>query len=213
MIVWANIVAPLRLFDGQIVENPIRPYFSLARGAIESAAQILWVLAPTDSVDRVERHLRLVQGDLLEEAKAFRRVGQIDAVSIADERVAAIATATGAPPSAAPGYVDMVRAAASFVSLDPDQVELTWRVASAAAHGKSWFVHETHRFTVGEEFADGYFRTFVMPDPERISEVFDLAGHLTLAAAQRYCDALGMNVQVAYDLAVERLRTMAPKVE
>jgi len=38
LVVWANIVAPQTVFEGMVVRNPPRAYYTLARAGLESAA-------------------------------------------------------------------------------------------------------------------------------------------------------------------------------
>lgn len=64
LVLWANVVAPQRVFAGMIVQNPPRPYYTLARAGMEAAAQTVWILEPQESSERVERHLRLLYHDL-----------------------------------------------------------------------------------------------------------------------------------------------------
>lgn len=71
LIVWANIVAPQKLFEGMVVQNPPRPYFTLARAGLESAAQAVWALKEKESAERVHRHLRLQDHDLRQMAIAL----------------------------------------------------------------------------------------------------------------------------------------------
>ena len=52
---WANVVMPLVFVADVPVENPPRPYFTLARAGLESAAQAAWILEVDDPVERNAR--------------------------------------------------------------------------------------------------------------------------------------------------------------
>lgn len=86
LLVWANIVAPQTVFDGMVVRNPPRAYYTLARAALESAAQAVWVLDQEVSAERVQRHLRLLYHDLRHMAIAFELVGD-ELAPVARERM------------------------------------------------------------------------------------------------------------------------------
>jgi hypothetical protein len=76
LVVWANIVAPQRVFEGMVVRNPPRAYYTLARAGLESAAQAVWVLDQDTSSEGVHRHLRLLYHDLRHMALASSRASR-----------------------------------------------------------------------------------------------------------------------------------------
>jgi hypothetical protein len=63
----------------------------------------------------------------------------------------------------------MVRESARAIAMEPAQLEVFWRSASAAAHGKNWFQHVGYTTTVGDEYEPGHFRAVLHPDPAGIT--------------------------------------------
>lgn len=187
---WANTVSPLVFIDGYVVENPPRPYFTLARAGLESAAQAAWVLSPETSDARIERHLRLAVDNLDEMRKAVRESDKELAAST-QARIDAIKEAYPGDIKSAPSYVAMVREAAPQVGITADEGEQLWRTASAAAHGKRWFTSATHLSVVGEEFAPGRRRAQYVPESRHITESVTFAMKVVQSAVSRYGKLLG----------------------
>lgn len=209
LAMWCDAVAPKVYVDGVPSEGASRPHFTLARAGIECAAQVGWLLEPDDGATRIERHLRLVLADMGEEEKA---AGKRDptVAAVVGERIAVLKEDHG-PIKAAPAYLDMVRATASRGGLSDDHAEVLWRTASAAAHGKAWFVGATHITHLGEEFADGRFRAVHEANPQAISAVVGFASSLVQWATLQYASRLGLDVPSVYSIGLARVASDLPR--
>ncbi|GAA1995500.1 hypothetical protein GCM10009718_36880 [Isoptericola halotolerans] len=210
LTLWANVVAPRVFIKDVPVENPPRPYFTLARAGLESAAQAVWLLSPQEQDERIARHLRLAVNDL-EEMRRTARLVDSSAEEAVKERIVAVRDTAGGPIKVAPNYLDMVRAAANLGGLEPDDAEALWRTASAAAHGKLWFLEATYSTDLGEEFSAGRFRAVRRPDAGTISTVVTLATEVTERAVVRYALMLGAPLERITQRAVEQLRKNLPR--
>ena len=212
LLLWANIVTPLEVADDAAVENPARPYFTVARAALESASQAMWVLAPSESAERVARHLRLLSGDLAEQEKALRSSGDVDGAAAASERRASIPGRSGVESvPAPPSFLSMVRAAATDLGQNPDDAEFLWRLCSSATHGKNWFMPQSHIGVVGPEYEPGYFRALWVPSAKEVGDAMGMAATFSVAATTVYLAGLGVDVAASRDSAIERLRELVPK--
>lgn len=67
---WADFVAPLSFHPDAAVHHEARPAQTLARAALESASQAVWVMASRDPREVLRRHLSLVLADWAEQRKA-----------------------------------------------------------------------------------------------------------------------------------------------
>lgn len=101
--------------------------------------------------------------------------------------------ATSPDPSAVkqlPAMVDLIRAAASSLELDPDLFEGHWRACSAAAHGKDWPILELQVFeSTADEWRPGQFLTRGHLDLKRwtsmLEDVLDLGSRALIRFLQR----------------------------
>lgn len=193
LLLWANTVAPLVFVEGTSVENPPRPYFTLARAGLESAAQAAWVLEPKESAERVERHLRLAADDLKNMGVTAQHIDAAASAALA-ERIAQIRASHPTEIKKAPAFLDMVRSVAPHAGMAPDDAEVLWRTASAAAHGKPWFLDATHTTTRGDEFAAGQYRAVRTPDPGTISAITTFATSVTERTTLRFAQMLGADL-------------------
>jgi hypothetical protein len=208
LAMWCNAVSPKVYVEGVRSESASRPHFTLARAGIECAAQVGWLLEPDESTTRVDRHLRLVLADMSEEQKAARHDAAL-AAAIAG-RIGELKADVG-EVKAAPAYLDMVRATASHGRVSDDHAEVLWRIASAAAHGKAWFVGATHATVVGDEFTKGRFRAVQEVNPEAISAVVGFASNLVQWATLLYATRLGHDVQGLYASGLARVASDLPR--
>ncbi|PTU55386.1 hypothetical protein DBB34_14620 [Sphaerisporangium cinnabarinum] len=195
---YANVVAPLKYYDGMELRIAARPYFTLGRSAIESTAQAAWVMAGGHVRNRVIRHLRLLWSDLDEQAKVARAASdtagavratqrQESIVARMDERGVDSATYS----CGAPNYLDMIKGVASSLSRTPAELEVLWRTASAAAHGKNWFTSATHDVELLEEYEPGYFRVRTIPREDDLAEVEETAARFAFGAVCHFANGLG----------------------
>ena len=206
LLVWANIVNPLKVHDDSEVVNPPRPYLTLARGAIEASAQAGWVMLGTDDKERTLRHLRLMYHDLRYQEEAHRDHD----VAVAEharrrrseikQRVEGVYS-FGSIKHPEPKYASMIKAVAAAAGWDPDDAILTWRAASAAAHGKSWYSDYGTTAVVGDEYEPGHYRVTRIPEAGHITHAIGLAVRLLDFGTATLARHFGANVEV--------LRTMA----
>jgi hypothetical protein len=109
-----------------------------------------------------------------------------------------------------PKYSMMVRESAGAIKMDPAELEVIWRGASAAAHGKNWFQHVAYTTTVGDEYEPGYFRATLLVDPAEITRVVTAAAKLTLYGVTRFLDRAGYDRDSIVDAALATLQTETP---
>lgn len=207
---WANVISPLQVVEGEVVENPPRPYFTLARAGLEAAAQAAWVLGPDERDERADRHLRLVVNDLKEMHTAARHTDTALEASV-KARIESIRAAHTREIKTAPSYVAMVREGAPRVGFSADDGELLWRTASAAAHGKRWFTGATHHTIVGDEFAPGRRRAEHVPDPHKVTLAITLATTMTEWATNRYGELAGAPVADLGTTAIAQVAANMPR--
>jgi hypothetical protein len=215
LIVWANIVAPQTVFEGMVVRNPPRPYYTLARAGLECAAQAVWVLDQDTSSERMTRHLRLLYHDLRQMAVAFEVAGDQRA-AWARERMDSIRERLGDADlfetlkKHEPKYSTMVRDCADAIEMAPAELEVLWRSASAAAHGKNWFQQVGYATVVGDEYEPGYFRAILHPDPAAITPSVTAAANLTMYGVLRFITRAGHDPEPISRGAFDRLRQETP---
>lgn len=207
---WANTVMPLVFIEEHPVENPPRPYFTLARAGLESAAQAAWILAPATADEMIDRHLRLALDSLQEWGKSLRVLNP-DQQRLIHERITRIRSSHWGVIKAAPSYCDMVRAVAPSVDHDPDVAEMLWRTASAAAHGKQWFMSATHTGLIGEEFEPERFRAEYLPHPEKITALVTLASQAAERTLMRYAELAGADLGALTAYGIEVVRAQQPR--
>ncbi len=70
MVMWADFAAPFKFHPDQTTNFAMRPAYALARAALESAAQAVWLLNTADPVECIKRLLRLIRWDLEEHRKS-----------------------------------------------------------------------------------------------------------------------------------------------
>jgi hypothetical protein len=71
LLMWADHIAPFKFHPEQSVNFTLRPTYTLARAALESAAQAVWILSVRDVAECIRRHLKLIRWDLQEHRKSF----------------------------------------------------------------------------------------------------------------------------------------------
>lgn len=120
--------------------------FTLARAALENAAQALWLTSPADQETRLLRRFQVQVRDLQERHEAGRLFGEPDRTPAGSkerlQRITDLAQGAGLSAAAvtarSPGWGRMVREAASAAGFEDDQLEAIWRLGSGYAHGQSW---------------------------------------------------------------------------
>lgn len=224
MVMWADHIAPLKFAADAVVTNSLRPVQTLARAAIESASQAVWVMAGGNAFECARRHLRLVLHDLDEQSKAA--IAKEDKQRFRDARATLVRRLGDHIPEKlllnAPTYIEMLKKAVAEVVargntnpllVDPAQVERLWRAAAGSAHGKRWPTYELQTVIVGEEFTPGHHRTTMIPDPDAITHILNLANELLRYGVLRFADHCGYEPALAEMLhdATARLWEQIPK--
>jgi hypothetical protein len=190
LLMWADHVAPFKFHAEQVVNFTLRPTYTLARAAMESAAQAVWLLSSRDPTECIRRHLRLIRWDLQQHRKSFLdaedkercRTRETDLLA----RVAQSFTEEELRPPI--GYLAVLQSACEPDDLDLDapDVERLWRAASGAAHGMYWPNLELKRLTVGDEYEPGHFRALSVPDSMVMVEIVRSAYKMTEYAALKH---------------------------
>jgi hypothetical protein len=193
-MMWADHAAPLKFHPSQEAQFQQRPPYTLARAAIEAAAQSVWMLNSSEPRECLRRHLSLVRWDLHEHQRSLADPEQKQAVAARDRLLLHRISAEFSPSEVAPppGYLWILReaCAAPDLALDADDAERLWRAASGSAHGMYW---PTHQLQVSVEVpldGDGV-HTIRLPDTAGITEVLQAAHTMTLHALLMYADFAG----------------------
>lgn len=176
LLLWADYAVPLKFHPEAETAHSFRPAFTLARAAIECAAQAIWVLGAPDDAETGRRYFSLGIWDLDEQAKATR--DELRKAEIRAERDACLqALGLTTRKFQQPLYLTLVRAVAEFVPvvegdepMTADRIERIWRSAAGAAHGKQW-----PQFEIASSESP-------TPSIEAMSEVLKVAGKLTSVA-------------------------------
>ncbi|ROR83285.1 hypothetical protein SAMN06295974_1352 [Plantibacter flavus] len=213
---WADYVAPMNLHPDSAVRHDARPVQTLARAALESASQAVWIMASRDPSEVLRRHLSLVLADWAEqrkaevdlERKADLKKQRLDLLDVLESHGVKVDE---------PSYLTLVTTAAHEVRTnlsdgdlgDPAQVERLWRTAAGSAHGKMW---PSLALRVSVEI-DG--QSFSFPDADAMSSILVLANRVTQYGVLRFIDYAGHEPQLAELLRAASLRLYAriPKVE
>lgn len=191
MLMWADYAAPLKFHEEAETVHRLRPALTLARAAIESAAQALWVLSASGLLERASRHVSLVLWDLSQQSKAAMTQEAKDEIKAA--RAALLASINREEKDfPEPQYLNIIKAAAAFSQkgapndpLDAAHVERVWRSSAGAAHGKRWTAieHMTDMESGGV--------TYTVPNPESMSAALEIASTFVSFGVFQYADRLG----------------------
>lgn len=119
--------------------HPSAP-FTLARGAIETAAAGVWLLAPTLRRERGLRALRHAVRNEIDQNTALTGVGRVLSPPLDERRasVDAIAARLGREGRVHPEKSTEVVKAAEAVGASEMPLLLTWQLCSGFAHGRLW---------------------------------------------------------------------------
>ncbi|MBD8103981.1 hypothetical protein [Plantibacter sp. CFBP 8775] len=202
---WADFVAPMTFHPDAVIRHDARPAQTLARAALESASQAVWVMASRDPREVLRRHMSLVLADWAEQRKAEVDPARKTALKQQRLDLLDILQSHGIKVDD-PSYLTLVTAAAHEVRTsfsdgdlgDPVQVERLWRTSAGSAHGKMWPSLEL-RVTVeigGQPFS--------FPDADAMSAILVLADKITQYGVLRFIDYSGHEPQLA-----ERLRSIS----
>jgi hypothetical protein len=190
LVMWADFVAPFKFHPEQVTTLTLRPTLALARAAMESAAQAIWLLDTRDPVECIRRHLSLIRWDLAEyrksqsddEAKAKVRARDAELVQFVSQEFTKDQIS---PPN---GYLWVIRQACrpDDLHLGPAKAERLWRAASGAAHGMYWTNLDLTSVIRGPEYEPGHFRAIVLPDPEAMLDVLQASYAMANYAAIKF---------------------------
>ncbi|MBF4562877.1 hypothetical protein ITJ43_12100 [Microbacterium sp. VKM Ac-2870] len=185
---WADFVAPLSFHPDAAVHHEARPAQTLARAALESASQAVWVMASRDSREVLRRHLSLVLADWAEQRKAEVDPERKEALKQQRLGLLEILESYGVKVDD-PSYLTLVTAAANEVRNhlsdgdigNPEQVERLWRASAGSAHGKVWPLLELRVSVEVDE------RRYSFPDADAMSAILVLANRVTQYGDRKGC--------------------------
>lgn len=173
------------------------------------------MLKDDESAERAHRHLRLLYHDLRQMVLAFEKQGD-SCASSAWERMSTLQTRIGdvyafeSITEGEPKYSALVRECATAINMQPDDLEVLWRGASAAAHGKNWFQYVGYNTEVGDEYEPEYFRTALYSDSETITRSITSAANMTNYGALLFVTRSGHQPQPLYAAAFAKLLSDTP---
>lgn len=204
---WGDYVAPLSFHPEAVVHHDARPAQTLARAALESASQAVWVMSSRDPREVLRRHLSLVLADWAEQRKAEVDLERKEDLKQQRLDLLDILESHGVKVDD-PSYLTLVTAAAREVRTNlsdgdlagPAQVERLWRASAGSAHGKMW---PSLELRVSVEL-DG--RPFSFPDADAMSAILVLANRVTQHGVFRFIGYAGHEPQLA-----ERLRATSSR--
>lgn len=189
LLLWADFAAPLKFDPAHEVIFRARPAHTMGRAAMEAASQAIWITDTLSIKESVRRHLALIRWDYVEHRKSQaalehkKRISEMDAKLL--KRVDGYFDESDLKP---PSHLDVLRAAAPAVDLDPDEVESVWRAASGAAHGKAWAGTSLQHVIPISEYEPGQFRTLRVPDADAMAQVLQVAEKMLSYGVLRHAD-------------------------
>lgn len=211
LIVWANVVAPLKFHPEHEVTHTFRPAYTLARAAMEASSQALWVTAAESARECARRHLSLIRWDYEEHRKSLaatddkQRVTGMDTTLL--QRASKVFTEKELRP---PSQYTVLRAAAPAAGYDADYLERQWRAASGSAHGKVWPSLALQHVVPLTEYEPGQFRTMRVADTDGMTEVLEVAGQMTMEGVRRHAMFCKADVQALLAESTRWLASVIP---
>lgn len=213
LTMWADFAAPFKFHPQQTTTFTMRPTMALARAALESSAQAVWLMDTRDPIECVRRHLRLIRWDIAEHRKSYldpegkKRVERRDHMLI--ERVQKVFTEDQIrPPN---GYLWVIQQACrpDDLTLESAQAERLWRAMSGAAHGMYWTNLELTNVEVRDEYEPGHFRTLTLPDPTALVEALEAGFRMTQYGTLKYLSHAGADIEA---LSIPAMRWLADNI-
>lgn len=197
LLMWAEYTAPFKFHPEQESNFYQRPPYTLARAALEAAAQAVWILDTIDPMECLRRHLSLMRWDLHEHKRSKAALEEKRLITARDQallaRVADVFTADEIrPPS---GYLWVLQQACRPEDLDlqADQVERLWRAASGSAHGMYWPTQDLQT-AVDVSSSEGGVRRVRVADAQGVAEVLMAAYTMTQYAVLKYAQFSGADI-------------------
>ncbi len=198
LTLWADYVAPLRFHESQETMLSLRPAYTLARAALESSAQAVWMLTTRDPMECIRRHLSLMRWDLQEHRKSKLDLAEKEKVKAREQLMLDRVSTVFAPEQISPpgGYLAVIKDAcgATDLDIDAEDAERIWRAASGSAHGKYWPSIDLQDILPGEEYEPGHFRAIRFPDPKGMAEVLKCADGMTTYGVLKFADYSGADI-------------------
>lgn len=211
LMMWADLVAPLRFDPEQDSTHTLRPAYTLGRAALEAAAQAVWMSAGDSAGDCIRRHLKLIRWDYEEHRKSVqspehkRRIREMDELLLnrVQEHVSG-------DELTVPSLLVVLREAADVIGVSSDDLERMWRAASGAAHGKYWPSVALQHVVPVNEYTPGQLSTLSVPDAARMTEVLRLADRMTTWGVLRHADFSGYEIEPLLSEAKRWLASVVP---
>lgn len=215
LILWADYVAPFKFHPEQVTNFTLRPAYTLARAALESASQAVWLLSSRDSIECVRRHLCLVRWDFREHARSVADPEHKTRILEQDTRLLERVASVFSPDEVKPprGYLKVIEwACETEESLDLTAVdaERIWCAASGSAHGKYWPNVDLQHVVPGEEYEPGQFRAFTLPNSAGMVEALEAAQKMAQIGVLRHADFCGADIPALMDEARTWLADRTP---
>lgn len=214
MVFWADLAAPLKFHPEQTVTFTLRPSLALARAALESSAQAVWLMDTDDPLECVRRHLSLIRWDLAEHRKSYLDTTNKDRVKQRDTQLLTRIHEVFNEEQVAPpqGYLYIIQQACkpSDLRIDAEETERLWRAMSGAAHGMYWTNLELTQVAVGEEYEEGQYRTITYPDPAAMVASLDTSLAITQYGVLKYLHYAGADIAGLQDTAGRKLAQEVP---
>lgn len=215
LVMWADLVAPLKLHPEAELHHSLRPAQTLARAALESASQAVWIMSADHPRELARRHLSLVLEDWNEQQKAAIDRNVRAALTSRRQAILDVFEPVGIKLHA-PSYLTLVTSAAETVRTtldntsigDKTHVERLWRASAGAAHGKMW---PSLELTTSVEVSG---RTYSFPDPSAMAAMLSLAEAVTSFGVLRFVANCGRTAgfTARFKETTARWYEMVPKI-
>ena len=211
LVMWADLVAPLKFHPEQVAIHTFRPAYTLGRASLEAASQAVWMTAGVTARECTRRHLSLIRWDYAEHRKsvfgqeAKGRVEKRDA-TLLDTASGVFAVAELHPPN----HYTVLRAAAPVVGRNPDDLERIWRAASGSARGRVWPSLSLQHVFPWTEYEPGQYRTIRIPDTDGMTEVLEAAEQMMTYGVLRHADFCGADIPALMEHARLWLASVVP---
>lgn len=194
LVMWADFAAPFKFHPQQATLFTLRPTFALARAALESAAQAVWLLSAPDEKECLRRHLCLIRWDLVEYRKSRADdEGKAQVRQQDQELVERVSHVFDEGELRTPqNYLWMLQQAclADGLDLEAREVERLWRAASGASHGMYWTNLEFTKRVTDE--TNGH--TLIVPDADAMLDVLRASEAMATFAAVQYLHFSGKDI-------------------
>jgi len=211
LLVWADLVAPLRFHPEQELIHTLRPAYTLSRAALEAASQAVWVSAGGSAAECARRHLRLIRWDYAEHRKSVQDPAVKQRIRAMDETLLTrVEERLSVDELIVPSLIAVLRDAAQVIGVSADELERVWRAASGAAHGKFWPSVALQHVVPVDEHEPGQMRTLSVPDVAAMTEVLRLASRMTTWGVLRHADFSGFEIQPLIDEGKRWLASVVP---